>query len=72
MTVLAPGQKKGKAQNSKAGKKEKSKSKTPPEKVPEPIYATIIPKSKRTGKKEGAEGRCGSSVLSFLNTFFCS
>ena len=70
MTVLAPGQKKGKAQNSKAGKKEKSKSKTPPEKVPEPIYATIIPKSKRTGKKEGAEGRCGSSVLSFLHSFF--
>jgi len=46
-----------KAQSANKGEKEKGKSKTPPEKQskPEPIYATVVPKSKRTGKKDGAE-----------------
>ena len=44
------------AQSANKGEKEKGKSKTPPEKQskPEPIYATVVPKSKRTGKKDGA------------------
>ena len=56
MTVLTSGKTTKKTQSGNKDEKEKGKSKTPPEKQPkpEPIYATVVPKSKRTGKKDGA------------------
>ena len=56
LTVFPSGKTPKKAETANKGEKEKGKSKTPPEKQskPEPIYATVVPKSKRTGKKDGA------------------